>query len=157
MIPAVKHLHTRVQQYTARCVSDAIGSSEIYLVEKEFPFRPLPEHEVWIADIAVISADRWENTLDTGYHLGVPAIVMEILSPSNTASEMLDREDICLSNGALEFWLVDPDRSSVRATNAAGHSRVYHLVDSVPLALPGLPPVSLPVQRLLAAKPGERG
>jgi hypothetical protein len=30
---------------------------------------------------------------------GVPEIVIEVLSPSNTASEMLDREQICLENG----------------------------------------------------------
>jgi Uma2 family endonuclease len=96
-----------------------------YGVDKEFPFRPVSEYEVWVADVAVFSLELWDQTADDDYFRGVPAIVIEVLSPSNSASEMLDREEICLTNGGQEFWLVDPRRSSVKVTRVGGHSSVH--------------------------------
>ena len=94
-------------------------------VDKEFPFRPSPEYEVWVADVALFSLALWEQTADDDYFRGVPAVVIEVLSPSNSASEMLEREEICLRHGGQEFWLVDPQRDSVKAIRADGYSSVH--------------------------------
>jgi Uma2 family endonuclease len=95
-------------------------------VDKEFPFRPAPEYEVWIVDVALFSLALWDQTADDDYFRGVPAIVIEVLSPSNSASEMLEREEICLRYGGREFWLVDPARESVKVIRADGQSSVHH-------------------------------
>jgi Uma2 family endonuclease len=108
-LPPVKKIH--------------IGSSG-FGVDKEFPFRPLEEHEVWVADVAVFRLAQWEQTADDDYFQGVPPIVIEVLSPSNTASEMLAREEVCLRNGGREFWLVDPQRETVKVIHAAGSSQI---------------------------------
>lgn len=71
------------------------------------------------------------------YFEGVPDIVIEVLSPSNTASEMLDRERMCLENGGLEFWVIDPDSRTLRITTADGRSRIVHEGDAVSLAVLG--------------------
>jgi len=52
--------------------------------------------------VAFVSTDRWEKT--DRYFEGAPEIVIEVLSPSNTAAEMMDKEQLCLENGAKEFW-----------------------------------------------------
>lgn len=96
-----------------------------YGVDKEFPFRPRPEYEVWIADVAVFALAQWEQTADDDYFQGVPAVVIEVLSQSNTASEMLEREEMCVRNGGHEFWLVDPQRGNVKVVQAGGQSSVY--------------------------------
>ncbi len=62
---------------------------------------------------------------DDDYFRGVPEIVIEVLSPSNTASEMTAREEICLRRGGQEFWLVDPVRESVRVVRADGEAAVH--------------------------------
>jgi len=62
---------------------------------------------------------------DDDYFRGVPAIVIEVLSPSNTASEMLDREEVCVRHGGQEFWLVDPQRQSVKVIRAGGYSSIH--------------------------------
>jgi Uma2 family endonuclease len=72
---------------------------------------------------------------------GAPDIVMEVLSPSNTASEMLDKEQICLENGAREFWVVDPVRRQVKVSGADGHAATYKAGQSVPLWFGGTLPV----------------
>ena len=123
-LPPVKKLHTKLQQRLVRLLEGALLSSE-YGVDKEFPFRPAAEYEVWIADVAIFSLARWEQTADDDYFRGVPVIVIEVLSPSNTASEMLHREEFCLRHGAQEFWLVDPQRESIKVIRADGFSQVY--------------------------------
>lgn len=109
-----------------------------FVVSKEFPFRPLPEYEVWTADVAIVERARYIATAKDDYFLGTPLIVIEVLSPSNTASEILDREEICLANGAKEFWLVDPKRQSIKVTYASGVVRHFHADSRIPLeAIPG--------------------
>jgi len=128
-LPPVKNLHTKLQKRLVSLLEATLNPAE-YGVDKEFPFRPAPEHEVWIADVALFSLAVWEQTADDDYFRGVPAIVIEVLSPSNSASEMIEREEICLrrlclNNGGQEFWLVDPGRESVKVIRADGHSSVH--------------------------------
>ena len=137
MAPA-KWQHTKIQKRLVRLAEAAIDGAE-FDADKEFPFRPLPEHEVWIADVAVFSLAVGNRTGDHEYYSGVPAIVIEVLSPSNTASEMLDREQMCLADGGQEFWLVDPERKTVKVTRADGHSQVYRGSDSIASDLLGAP------------------
>ena len=124
-LPPVKKLHTKLQQRLFSLLAGVINKTE-YAVDKEFPFRPAPEYEVWIADVALFSLALWERTPDDDYFRGVPEIVIEVLSPSNTASEMLDREETCLRHGGQEFWLVDPQRESVKVIRADGYSSVHN-------------------------------
>ena len=123
-LPPVKKLHTKLQKRLVSLLEAALNPVE-HSVDKEFPFRPAPEYEVWVADVALFSLALWEQTADDDYFRGVPAIVIEVLSPSNSASEMLEREEIWLRHGGREFWLVDPGRESVKVIRADGHSSVH--------------------------------
>ncbi len=134
-MPPVKSLHVELQDVLVEALAELLGPA--YQVSQEIPFRPLPEHEVWTADVAVVTRSRWKTTPRNGYFAGVPEIVIEVLSPSNTASEMLDREQTCLVNGGLQFWQVDPSRRAVRVTNSDGFMRSYGASDEIPLAAAG--------------------
>ncbi len=68
---------------------------------------------------------------------GAPDLVIEVLSPSNTASEMLDKEQICLDNGAREFWVVDPIRRQVKVSGSDGRAATYKAGQSIPLLFGG--------------------
>jgi Uma2 family endonuclease len=123
--------HSRVQWQLRRLLENAAGNSGI--VDKEIGFRALPEHEFRIADIAFVSKARWESA--KGYLFGVPEMVIEVLSPSNTAAEMLDREKLCLENGCQEFWLVDIERRQVKVSTPDGHTITYRAGQEIPLPL----------------------
>jgi len=71
--------------------------------EIEFPFRPVPEQELRVADVAYVCLERWVNADPEDIFRGAPDLVIEVLSPSNTASEILEKEQICLENGCREF------------------------------------------------------
>jgi len=145
-LPPVKMLHTKLQRRLVRLLEARLDPTA-YGVEKEFPFRPAPEYEVWVADVALFSLALCEQTSDDDYFRGVPAIVIEVLSPSNSASEMLDREETCLHYGGQEFWLVDPRRESVKVIRADGHSTVY---DAAGVIESGVLSSSIPVREIFA-------
>lgn len=44
---------------------------------------------------------------------GAPDLVIEILSPGNSAKEMRDKFEVYEEAGVLEYWIVDPDRETV--------------------------------------------
>lgn len=122
--PPGKMLHTRMQQNLVDLLGPLLRRAE-QRVDKEFPFRALAEHDVRIADVAVFEIARRDETSDDDYYRGVPPLVIEVLSPSNTASEMLDREETCLRNGGIELWLVDPHRRTVKVLQASGAWQVF--------------------------------
>ena len=98
----------------------------------EFPFRPHPEHELRVADVAWVSRERMNRTLD-GDVLGAPEFIVEVLSPSNTSSEMLDKKHLCFQAGCDEFWIVDPRRAFIEVESRGGVLKVYRGSDRVPV------------------------
>jgi Uma2 family endonuclease len=102
-------------------------------ISMEVTFRPLPDHELWAADVAYLSAERFRQSDPEGNIEGAPDLVIEVLSPSNTVTEMLDRERICLANGAREFWLVDPDLRRIKVTTHDGRTMTFESGQRIPL------------------------
>jgi Uma2 family endonuclease len=125
--------HVRTQWQLRRLLEKAAGDAGV--VEKEMPFRPLPEHECWSADVAFISKARWDS-IDR-YLLGAPDLVVEVLSPSNTAAEMLDKRNVCLENGSREFWVVDADHRQVEVSTPDGRTMTYKAGQEIPLLFGG--------------------
>ena len=123
--------HTRAQKRLVRLLEDAACNTEVAFVE--VPFRPLPEYEVRAADVAYAPQERWLKVNPSGYFLGVPDLIVEILSPSNRTGEMLEKEQICLENGCREFWIVDLDRRQVKISTPDGRTAVYKAGQSIPL------------------------
>ena len=104
-----------------------------WFVDKEFALRPLPEHEVWEADVGMISNQRLRTIPRKRWLEGAPDLVVEILSPSNTVDEINDREHICFEGGCVEFWLVDPKWQTIRVSTPDGQARTYGPADEIPL------------------------
>jgi len=64
---------------------------------------------------------------------GAPEWVIEVLSPSNTAAEIFDKEKLCLENGCQEFWVVDSVRRQVRVSTPGGITKTYREGQEIPL------------------------
>jgi Uma2 family endonuclease len=108
----------------------------------EFPYRPLPEHELWAADVAYARRERWQPADLESIFSGAPDLIVEVLSPSNTASEMDEKSALCLENGCIEFWVVNPKTRSI-TVHTSGNWKRYKTGDSVPVErfFPGQPTV----------------
>lgn len=86
--------------------------------------------------MAYISQARFDAIAPDDWLRCAPALVIEVLSPSNTAEEMNDREAICLENGCLEFWMVDPKRKTVKVSTPDRRSITYIESEKIPLKIP---------------------
>jgi len=138
-VPPPKNRHFAIQQMLRDLLDRAAaGRGRAYT---EASFRALPEGEYRIADVAYAPSDRWARQDPDGYFAGAPDLVIEILSPSNTIAEMLDKKILCLENGALEFWLVDSGHRQVEVSTPDGHSITYKTGQEIPLLFGGSIPV----------------
>jgi Uma2 family endonuclease len=59
-------------------------------------------------DIVVI-CDK-ENIDDKGKYMGVPKLVVEVLSRSTRRKDMLKKLDLYMQSGVAEYWIIDPDK-----------------------------------------------
>src|SRR5579872_4108104 len=57
------------------------------IARMEMAFRPAPEYEVWVADVGFVRSERARAVGPDDYLAGAPDLVVEVLSPSNTAEE----------------------------------------------------------------------
>jgi Uma2 family endonuclease len=63
---------------------------------------------------------------------GAPDLVIEILSPSNSAIEMLRKLNLYLKAGVREYWVIDPEHKLVEAyqlNNSRYDFRILHSED----------------------------
>lgn len=99
----------------------------------EFGFRPVPDYEYRIADVAFATRERVERVDPKGYFMGSPDLVIEILCPSNTVAEMREKKKLCLENGSTQFWEVCLDYREVEVSTQDGHTVTYRMGQSIPL------------------------
>jgi Uma2 family endonuclease len=127
--------HHLLQDRLVGLLREAAGGAGY--VSMEVAFRPLPDYELRVADVAYISRERWENIDPESYFQGAPDLVIEVLSPSNTAYEINDKEKLCLENGAREFWVVDPKLRQVKVSTPDGITTTCREGQEVPLRIFG--------------------
>jgi Uma2 family endonuclease len=84
-----------------------------------------------------------ERHTKKGWFTGAPELIVEVLSPSNTASEMFDRQRTCFEGGCLEFWVVDPETAQIHVTPVNGPTRTYRAGENVPVSLLGAASLSV--------------
>jgi Uma2 family endonuclease len=123
--------HSLLQKRLAQLLSQKMeGFGEVVL---ECGYRPLREFELRAADVAVVSRGRADRIEFTDNLHGAPDLVVEVRSPSNTTRQLHELVSLCLSNGAIECWIVDPRHASVTVTNRDGTTMVYMTGQEIPL------------------------
>ena len=127
--PKPEHAHIARNIFLTLLREISVG----YYVDKEFAFRPASEHEVWVADVAAVDASLWQADNRADWFAPAPALVVEVLSPSNTAQEMIDKETVCFAGGCRQFWLVDPRHQQIRVSRPDGAARIYCRGEALPL------------------------
>lgn len=125
-----KPKHYKIQWRWQPLLEELAG--EAGFVGTELAFRALPEYELRVADVAFVSKERWEKIGPEDYLRGAPELVIEVLSPSNMAAEIFDKEKLCLENGCLEFWVVDPERRQVKVSTPDEVTRTYQEHQEIP-------------------------
>jgi Uma2 family endonuclease len=74
----------------------------------------LEEHEIVVPDLVFVLAHR-RHILGRQKIEGVPDLIIEILSPSTSRMDEGEKRALYARVGVPEYWLVDPERETVRA------------------------------------------
>jgi Uma2 family endonuclease len=129
-MPPPKLKHTEIELRLRELMEEAGRGSGKFATE--IGFRPTTGPDYLIADVVFISKQHWDRIRGADYIIGAPEIVVEVLSPSNTAPKMQARRKICLENGSAEFWIVDAIKRQVEISTA-DHTVVYKSGEQIPL------------------------
>jgi Uma2 family endonuclease len=126
-----KAKHYQLQRRLVRLLEQKLAA--FGQVGMELPYRPVAEFDLRVADVAAVSQTRWDQIDPEDNLRGAPELVIEIKSPSNTDRKLRELASLCLSNGALECWIIDPDQASVTVVHRDGSSRLFQRSQSIPL------------------------
>jgi len=64
-------------------------------------------------DVGFVSIDRVPEVEPVGFFPGAPDLAVEVLSPSDTAGDVLAKAQDWLDGGCRAVWVVDPQTSTV--------------------------------------------
>jgi Uma2 family endonuclease len=99
-------------------------------------------------DVFVIRKDRWEQGDQTiGYPEGVPELVIEVRSPSNSESELEEekRSIYCSDPRCLASWVVNPEAKTVTVFTASTKQVLSVGTVTLPIEIGG---ASIPLARI---------
>jgi Uma2 family endonuclease len=143
--PKAKHYH--LQRRLVRLLESRLAG--FGQAGMEFPYLPVAEFDLRVADVAVLSQTRYDQIdPDDNLH-GAPELVVEIKSTSNTDRRLRELASLALANGGFECWIVDADRATVTVIHRDGSSAVFGSAQAISLAAFG--GESLPVADIFQA------
>lgn len=101
------------------------------------------------ADVAFFAAGQLiDGKLPRGQSALVPVLAVEVLSPSNSWTQMRRKIDEYLAAGVREVWIVDPEARTVETFRADSAPRLHR--QAMMLTSPELAEFSVPVAELFA-------
>jgi Uma2 family endonuclease len=133
--------HGTISQRLARSISSHVERNhlgEVTAAETGFTIARNPD-TVRAPDVGFVSARRLPTSPVTGFFPGAPDLAVEVISPSDTASEVALKVEEWLAAGTTSVWVVDPKSRSIvvhRGGIEAFHYRMGDTLRSEP-TLPG--------------------
>jgi len=141
MMPLSGALHGRTVAMLEWWIGNHIAEHTLGMIfgaETGFIIERNPD-TVRAPDVAFVVKERIPNPLPSGFFPGPPDLAVEVLSPSDRASEVTAKTRGWLAAGCREVWNVDPETKTVtlhRAEGAIVQRAVGDILES-PLLLPG--------------------
>jgi Uma2 family endonuclease len=90
---------------------------DITLLNEEFKSKNVVQPDL------IITCDHNETRTDKDRYMGIPSLVIEIVSPSARGRDMVKKLNVYLEGGVDEYWIIDPQKQQVM---------LYHFIDKQP-------------------------
>jgi len=132
--PPARPLHIKIQKRIEQLLEAFAGERGVVTIE--FPYRPVVNLQYWFADVAYVPKPDWDALPPDDYPIYSPALIVEVLSPSNTPAKVNRQRIVAMSAGTAEFWVVDPENRTVLVTDLRS-AKVYASGDAIPLTILG--------------------
>jgi Uma2 family endonuclease len=143
-----KRRHGRLQARIARLLGAHVENRQLgeVLTESGFVLQRNPD-TLRGPDVAFVRAERLAGLAEDEWIEGAPDLVVEIVSPSDTARQMGRKVQQYLAAGTRAVWIVYPDIQSVWVFESSGQGRLVE-GDTV-LSSPNAPPgFEIPVREI---------
>jgi len=132
--------HGIYQARIARLLGNHVDANQLgeILTESGFILSHNPEI-LRGPDVAFVRADRVTDLPDEGWADFAPDLVVEVVSPSDTARQIDRKIHQYLAAGTLAVWIVYPETKSAHIFEPHGAARVVEIdgVLTSPIVLPG--------------------
>ena len=109
---------------------EARGIGRVFAAETGFTLERGPD-TVRAPDVAFISSARLPDPPPRGFAEMAPDLAVEVLSPGDTAGEVLEKVADWLKAGTRLVWVVDPIRATARVYRADGTEALLGESDSL--------------------------
>ena len=124
-MPRPKQVHAYVATQIGVALANYVTSNDlgiVYASEMGYVLarRPSGRDTVRGIDVSFISGERMPDTLAADWVEGAPDLAVEVLSPSNLASDINLKTRQLLDAGAQAVWIVDPATRSVQIHSPQG-------------------------------------
>ena len=143
--------HSRVMARVAKILLDWLDEqpeprSQVRVGEAGVILRHDPDTTVGI-DVTYISAEVIVRQTENSTLIdGVPTLVVEILSPSDTVEDINEKIDAYLAARVAIIWIIDPYRRTITLHQPDSEPELFNIRDELS-ALPHLPGFRIPVAR----------
>ena len=103
---------------------------ELFISDTGFRLSRDPE-TVRMPDVAYVAADRLAQARVRGYPELAPDLVVEVVSPSDTAGEVQAKVEEWLRAGSRLVWVLYPATGTATVFQADGEARLLHADDTI--------------------------
>jgi Uma2 family endonuclease len=103
---------------------------KVYAAETGFIIARNPD-SVRAPDVAFVKKDRVHLTPKRGFFPGPPDLAVEVLSPDDSASEVMAKVQDWLNAGTNEVWVVDPERKVISINRVDRPARLLNEPDEL--------------------------
>jgi Uma2 family endonuclease len=130
--PDPKPLHHDVVLNIYRALHQMLGATWRVGTRCNMDFTA--EHYMPSPDVFVMDLQKW-LTARAGnvYPEGSPILAVEVVSPSNTKTNVLDKKALYLRNGSSAVWVVYPNEKIVDVYRRDGTAAGFNALDDIPL------------------------
>ena len=126
--PSPSPSHNIVRRRLTQALNSFVESNKLGLVLDETDFR-LSANTVRRPDVAFLSAERIKNfNFERSPIEGAPTLAIEVISPSNSAQDMLLKVHQYLASGSSAVWVFYPALALVVVYDANGTREVQGML-----------------------------
>ena len=146
-LPAPKFRHT-VIAHNALEILTLPAEQFSYRAFVEAGYKLSEDPATWVQpDVSLLSKSRVRATDDDDYFTVAPDLAVEVVSPSESATDIEEKIELMLKAGSQAIWVVYPKTQTVHVFAPGGTAMILSTKDalSAPSLLPGW---SAPVAKL---------
>ena len=131
-LPPPKIGHSRVSRYIFLMLNKFVTAHALGIVFFEAGYLIRADRRTWIQpDVSFMRPGRNDLIKSDEYAMGAPDLVVEVISPSETARTVHLKTTMLLSAGTEEVWNVYPDTRTVKIHSTNNAVRVLHAGDKI--------------------------